>query len=453
MPIVQRLPRVPARFRSLYLGLLAVSALFGADLTVVSAVLPEMIRSFGWSYTEAATVLAAISIGYFASTFASGFVVPRLGPRATVVTGLVLMAGALAVFGATPLVLVNVLLHGLIGIGLGAIEVVINYGAMRIERDGRSQLMNLMHAAFSVGAVAGPLLAARLLDSGIPWQIAFRAVAVGAAGMAVWLVLLPFRRLEDGLGSGYRHAAAGAVALPLDRGLLVISVALLFLYVGAEVGVSSWLGEYFVSFFDTSPAHGALMVMLFWGGVLGGRLLLALGYTGTRDHGGGPAACRSGNGRPPRGGDRDRPHGGGSRLRRRRVRLLLDLSAGDVDGGTLLRAAPSEHGDRLRHHRRRRRLPPVSVRHGAGGAAGGDPPRLPAVRCVVRAAGGARHRGGPQDPPGRRKWAPLRQSVGLARQRKTRQDSVRQAGLGRKRRREAAVSGRQESVGLARQRE
>ena len=281
MSIVQRLPRVPARFRSLYLGLMAVTALFGADLSVVSAVLPEMIRSFDWSYTEAAVVLAAISIGYFASTFASGFVVPRLGPRATVVTGLVLMAAALAVFGTTPLVLVNVLLHGLIGIGLGAVEVVINYSAIRIERDGRSQLMNLMHAAFSVGAVAGPLLAARLLESGVPWQIAFRVVAVGAAGMAVWLVLLPFRRLEEGLG-GYHHATPGAGALPLDRILLVISVALLFLYVGAEAGVSSWLGEYFVGFFDTSPAHGALMVMLFWGGVLGGRLLLALCYTGTR---------------------------------------------------------------------------------------------------------------------------------------------------------------------------
>ena len=282
MPIVQRLPRVPSRFRSLYLGLLAVAALFGVDLGVVSAVLPEMIRSFDWSYTEAAVVLAASSIGYFAATLASGFVVPRLGPRATVVTGVALMAAALAVFGATPLVLVNVLLHGLIGIGLGTIEVVINYGAVRIERDGRSQLMNLMHAAFSVGAVAGPLLAARLLDGGVPWQIAFRVVAVGAAGMAVWLVLLPFRRLEEGLGGGCHHATPGAGALPLDRALVMISVALLFLYVGAEAGVSSWLGEYFVGFFDTSPAHGAVMVMLFWGGVLGGRLLLALCYNGTR---------------------------------------------------------------------------------------------------------------------------------------------------------------------------
>ena len=282
MSIVQRLPRVPVRFRSLYLGLLAVTALFGADLTVVGAVLPEMIRSFGWSYTEAAAVLAAVSIGYFASTFASGFVVPRLGPRATVVTGLVLMTGALAVFGATPLVLINVLLHGLVGVGLGAIEVVINYGAVRIERDGRSQLMNLLHAAFSVGAVAGPLLAARLLDSGIAWQIAFRTVAVGAAGMAAWLALLPFGRLEEGLGGDHHDATRSAATMPLDRGLLTISVALLFLYVGVEAGVSSWLGEYFVGFLGTSPAQGALMVMLFWGGVLGGRLLLAFCYHGTR---------------------------------------------------------------------------------------------------------------------------------------------------------------------------
>lgn len=276
-----RLPRVPARFRSLYLGLLAVTILFGANLTVVGAVLPEMIRSFGWSYTAAAVVLAAAAVGYFAATFASGFVVRRIGPRATVVTGLGLMAAALALFGAAPSVLLNVLLHALIGIGSGAVEVVMNYGAVRIERDGRSQLMNLLHASFSVGAVAFPLLAARLLESGAPWQIAFRAVAVGAVGLAVWLALLPFRRLEEGVGSG-RRERAGSPERPLDRGLVAISVALLFLYVGAEVGVSSWLGEYFVSFLGTSPAQGALMVVLFWSGVLGGRLLLAFCYRGTR---------------------------------------------------------------------------------------------------------------------------------------------------------------------------
>ena len=281
MPLTQRLPSVPARFRSLYVGLLAVTIMFGADLTLVGAVLPEMIRTFNWSYTAVAAVLAASSIGYFAATFASGFVVRRLGPRATVVTGLALMAGGLALFGATPLVLINLLLYGLVGIGNGAVEVVLNYGAVRIERDGRSQLMNLLHASFSVGAVAGPLLAARLLQGGVPWQLAFRIVALCAAAIAVWLALLPFGRLEEDLDADGQTGATAA-APPLDRALVVICVTLLFLYVGAEVGVSSWLGEYFVGFLGTTAAQGALMVMLFWVGVLAGRTLLAFFYTGTR---------------------------------------------------------------------------------------------------------------------------------------------------------------------------
>ena len=289
MSIRNRLPHVPAQYRSLYSGLLAISLLFGANFTAMGAVLPQMIRSFDWSYTAAATVLAAGSFGYFGATFVSGLVVRRIGLRVTAVTGLVLIAGALALFGATPSLLVNVLLHGLVGIGSGCVEVVINYGAVRMERDGRSQLMNLLHAAFSVGGMLGPLAAARLLDTGAPWQTVFRIIAAGTALAAIWLAMLPFQRLDEHPAPsrrGMRRAAASsprAVAeLPLDHVLVVLCVALLFIYVGAEVGVSGWISEYFVSVLGSRPAQGAILVTLFWGGILAGRLLMALCYTGMR---------------------------------------------------------------------------------------------------------------------------------------------------------------------------
>ena len=294
MTIRTRLPRVPAQFRSLYGGLLTISFLFGANFTAMGAVLPQMIRSFDWSYTAAATVLAAGSFGYFGATFASGFVVRRIGLRVTAVIGLGLIAGALALFGATPALLVNVLLHGLAGVGSGCVEVVLNYGAVRMERDGRSQLMNLLHAAFSVGGMLGPLAAARLLDAGAPWQTVFRIIAAGTALAAIWLALLPFHRLDEQPAPARpntRRAADGSAGspvggrvseLPLDHLLVALCVALLFIYVGAEVGVSGWIGEYFVSVLGSSPAQGAILVMLFWGGILAGRLLLAFCYTGTR---------------------------------------------------------------------------------------------------------------------------------------------------------------------------
>lgn len=295
MSVIERMPRVPQQFRSLYGGLVVISTLFGASLTVVGAVLPQMIRSFDWSYTAAATVLAASSVGYFGATFASGFVVRRIGIRTTAVIGLGLMAGALALFGAAPALLVNVLLHGLVGIGTGCVEVVLNYGAVRIERDGRSQLMNLLHAAFSAGAMLGPLAAARLLDSSAPWQLAFRIIAAGSAVAAVWLALLPLHRLEERPAPARRNRGrrtnrsarsaavrSGVPELPLDYLLVAICVGLLFLYVGAEMGVSGWLAEYFVSVLGSSAAQGALLVTLFWGGILAGRLLLAFCYSGTR---------------------------------------------------------------------------------------------------------------------------------------------------------------------------
>ena len=297
MTLSNRLPRVPAQFRSLYGGLLAISLLFGANFTAMGAVLPQMIRSFDWSYTAAATVLAAGSFGYFGATFASGFLVRRIGLRVTAVVGLVLIAGALALFGATPALPANVLLHGLVGVGSGCVEVVINYGAVRMERDGRSQLMNLLHAAFSVGGMLGPLAAARLLDTGAPWQTVFRIIAAGTALAAVWLALLPFHRLDESpppARRGVRRAAAAPARrtgersangdspaeLPFDHVLVALSVALLFIYVGAEVGVSGWIGEYFVSVLGRTPAQGANLVTLFWGGILAGRLLLAICYTG-----------------------------------------------------------------------------------------------------------------------------------------------------------------------------
>lgn len=273
-----RPPRLEPRFRSLYIGLLTNAVLFGAIFTVVGAVLPEMIRSLRWNYNQVGVVLAAGSIGYFASTFSNGFAVRWIGPRAVVVIGLIFAAGGLAFYGATPSVLINATLSAVIGIGNGAVEVVLNYGGVRVERDGHSQLMNLLHAAVSAGSVAGPLLAARLLQSGMAWQIAYRVLALCAVSVAVWLALLPFSRLEDGLAAG----RSGAAARRLDTGLLVTCVAILMFYLGVEVGVSSWISEYFVGFLSSTAAQGALLVSLFWIGVLSGRLLFALFYRSTR---------------------------------------------------------------------------------------------------------------------------------------------------------------------------
>lgn len=51
---------------------------------------------------------------------------------------------------------------------------------------------------------------------------------------------------------------------------------------GAEIGISSWVAEYYVATFGLSTAAGASMVSVVWLGLLLGRLALSAGYRGRR---------------------------------------------------------------------------------------------------------------------------------------------------------------------------
>jgi len=66
------------------------------------------------------------------------------------------------------------------------------------------------------------------------------------------------------------------------RPLLWLLALMLFLYVGAEMGISAWISEFYVKTFRVSPAVGAMTVSTYWLGILLGRLLTSALYRGTR---------------------------------------------------------------------------------------------------------------------------------------------------------------------------
>ncbi len=260
---------VERRYAPIYAFLVCLFALFGTSMTVIGATLPRILENFGWSYGTAGAVIAANAIGYFGSVFAAGRIVGRIGPRTAALIGLSLVSGGLALFAASPGPALNLALYALIGIGQGFLEILVNWSVMRMDREGRA--MSIMHAAFSIGAVAGPFAVGWLLASGRPWVLIYRGMAllfgvVLAAGLA-----LPF----DRLGRETVAARTGGGPSVRDRAY-VLGFAVLFLYVGAELGISNWAAELFVRSFRGSEATGSFMVSLFWLGLLAGRLGIPL---------------------------------------------------------------------------------------------------------------------------------------------------------------------------------
>ena len=261
------MPLVDPRYRTLFLALFAVFTIFGMSMTIIGAALPKILTSFGWSYFVAGLVLAANAIAYFSFTFVGGFAIRYMGPRRTIVIGLGIAAVGLAFFGSTPSPLINILLGALIGVGQGFVEITVNWTTLRLDTAKSGRPMNLMHGAFAVGAILGPLVLAALLHAELDWVAVYHLMAAIFLALSVLFLLLPMHLPPDAA-----NAEAGEIAQRFKtHPAYFLSFLALFLYVGVELGVSNWVAQYFVAVFDYPATESALLVSLFWVGLLAGR--------------------------------------------------------------------------------------------------------------------------------------------------------------------------------------
>lgn len=269
---------IEPRFRALFVALFSVFALFGTSITIIGATLPKILADFHWNYLTAGLVIGAGSVAYFVATFGAGYLVKHLGPKPTILLGLLLEIVGLSFFAASPLALPNILLSALIGLGQGGIEVGVNCSTLRIDPQHSGRPMNLMHGAFAVGAIAGPLALGVLLQAGLSWTLIYRGIAAVFALLAVLVALTALPKGDDDDAAAHETTHEPLATKPAYW----LSFFALFLYVGVELGVSNWIAEYFVAVFAYSAAASALLVSLFWTGLLAGRFGVPLLYRGAR---------------------------------------------------------------------------------------------------------------------------------------------------------------------------
>jgi fucose permease len=208
--------------------------------------------------------MAGGGVAFFVSTFASGHLVHAVGPKKALLLGLALVLVGVAFFGAVPDPVTNLLLNILVGLGQGALEVTVNSAAVRLDSRRTGAPMTLMQGAFAVGAIAGPLALGALVQAGWSWTLVYRAMA---AVFGLLLVALLTQRFD--LPAAPAEAAGGRKRS--SHPVTWLGFAVLFLYVGVELGVSSWVAEYFIRTLHFDTVSAALLVSLFWAGILLGR--------------------------------------------------------------------------------------------------------------------------------------------------------------------------------------
>lgn len=165
---------------------IAAYAAFGMWWGGFGALLSAVQRSAGVDDGRLGAALLFIGAGALASMRVTGYLIDRFGgvllPVSVVSFGLAGIGPGL-VEGAFPLAASLALL----GVTSGAYDVAINAETSRLELTMQRPLMNLAHAGFSFGAIAGSLGAGALRTADVPLTGALVSLGVALAAVRAWL--------------------------------------------------------------------------------------------------------------------------------------------------------------------------------------------------------------------------------------------------------------------------
>ncbi len=239
----------------------AVAAFFliGAVQALYGPAFPLLRERFGIGLEQVSMVVSAQFLGAFLGIILSGLLLRALGYRRVLLAACVTLALGVGVVAVAPVWLAVLGGAVLAGAGAGLLNVSGNLMIAVVFRPKAAPALNIINAAFGVGAVAGPLLVT-FMEPHYGW--AFAATALVAVLLLPW-----FGRLGVPDVTLPERGAA-----PVAWGSLVGFVLLYVFYVSAEVGVTSWETEYL------TPAFGAragAFTSLYWLAITAGRLLAA----------------------------------------------------------------------------------------------------------------------------------------------------------------------------------
>lgn len=235
--------------------------------------IPEIITTFGLSLTAAALLPFAFFIAYGVASIPAGIWIERAGEKRVMTSAWLLALVAALSFALVPRYAVAMVSFFATGVAMAALQVAGN-PLMRVA-GGESQFAfysTTAQLAFGLGSFAAPRIYATVVGNGASWVRLYWVFAIGAAVMALAVALTKLPRVErttdEQAGSMAAHRS-----LLRNRAVPLYFLSI-FMYVGSEQGVASWLSQFLATYHGVDPrTGGASAVSWFWGLMMVGCLV------------------------------------------------------------------------------------------------------------------------------------------------------------------------------------
>jgi FHS family L-fucose permease-like MFS transporter len=253
-------------YRSAFIFLTSLFFLWGFITVLVDSLIPRLKDVFEMSYAKTVLVQFAFFVAFFVFSLPAGFILSKIGYKKGIVLGLVTMAiGCLLFYPAAEHRLFSVFLVGYFTLagGITILQVAANpFVALLGSEEGASSRLNLSQAFNSLGTTIAPVVGALFLLSdsvksseeiGLLTETQKSAYYISEAAtvqtpfllIAGFILLLAVIFLFTRLPILIEESPKGGYFKLLKNKMMLMGALGIFVYVGAEVAIGSFLVNYF----------------------------------------------------------------------------------------------------------------------------------------------------------------------------------------------------------------
>ena len=253
---------------------------FWGFITVLNAILiPFLKESFDLNYTQAMLVQFCFFGAYFIVSPFAGKLIDKVGYQQGIVLGLLTTAsGCLLFYPSAAVHMYSLFLFAffVLASGITILQVAANpyVAALGPEKTAASRL-NLAQAANSFGTTVGPIIGSMLILGAVTADATAVQMPYVMLGALLVTAALLFRFIKLPVLAHVEAQESNSDDSVWNHRPLVLGALAIFLYVGGEVSIGSFLVNYFSesSIAGLSSAEAGEMVAYYWGAAMVGRLV------------------------------------------------------------------------------------------------------------------------------------------------------------------------------------
>ena len=257
----------PSRWSALAIG----TFFFVNGATYASWVprLPEIRRELEVSDTALGLTLLGGGLGGLVVALSSGRLVDRVGTRAATVSTSVILSLLLPLVALAPVPAVLFVSLMAIGASDGVTDVAMNGQALQLQRGWHRSIITRMHATWSIGTLAGGIVASRAAASGVDFRT---QLLVTSALLVVVAVTASRFLLPSDPPHGHDGDGTPTPRVRIPRTVFAALFGFGALAVLAELPATEWASLLMAQRFDLSVGDAGIGFLGFAAGMVVGRL-------------------------------------------------------------------------------------------------------------------------------------------------------------------------------------